>query len=71
MAPGDLDMNVVQNKVGLARVAGSGRDLREGFHVKDAGFGPENYVGDEKNGGLWVVRDGEGWSVKPTFDINV
>ena len=40
MAPGDLDMNVVQNKVGLARVAGSGRDLREGFHVKDAEFGP-------------------------------
>ena len=58
MANGDLDMNVVQNKVGLVRVAGSGRDLREGFHVKDAGFGPEIYVGNmKKDGGLRVVRD--------------
>ena len=40
MAPGDLDMNIFQNKVGLAHVAGSSCDLREGFHVKDAGFGP-------------------------------
>ena len=60
MPPGDLDMNVVQNKVGLVRVAGSGRNLREGFHVKDAGFGPEIYVGDEKDGGMRVIRDGEG-----------
>ena len=47
MAPGDSEMDVVKNKVDLARVAGSSRDLREGFHVKDAGFGPEIYVGDE------------------------
>ena len=53
-------MTVVQNKVGLVRVAGSGRDLREGFHVKVAGFGPEMYVGDDKDGGLRVIRDGEG-----------
>ena len=60
-------MNVVQNKVGLVR----GCNLWEGFHVKDAGFVPEIYVGDEKDVGLQVVRDGEGWPVKPTFDINV
>ena len=50
MAPGDLDMNVVQNKADLARVAGLNRDLREGFQVKDAGFDPEIYVGDDRRG---------------------
>ena len=69
-APRDLDMNVVQNKVDFARVAGLSRDLREGFHVKDVGFSLEIYMGDEKDE-LRVVRDGEGWPVKPVFNINV
>ena len=64
-------MNAIQNKVCLVRVDGSGRDLREGFHVKDTGFGPEIYVGGEKDGGLRMVRDGEGWPLKPTFNTNV
>ena len=51
-------MDDVQNKVDLARVAGSSHDFREGFHVKDTGFGPEIYVGcEKKDGGLLVVRD--------------
>ena len=51
-------MDDVQNKVDLAHVTGSSRDLWEGFHVKDAGFGPEIYDGDmKKDGGLRVVRD--------------
>ena len=58
MDPGDSEMDDIQNKVDLAHVAGSSRDLREGFHVKDAGLGPEIYVGDmKKDGGLRVVRD--------------
>jgi hypothetical protein len=57
-------MDVVQNKVDLARIANSSCDLWEGFHVKDAGFGPEIYVGDEKkDGGLRLVwdRDAQQW----------
>ena len=72
MAPGDLEMEDVQNKVNLARVAGLSRNLREGLHVKDTGFGLEIYVGDDmKDGGLRVVQDGEGWPVKPAFDITL
>ena len=59
-------MDVVQNKVDLARITGSSRDLREGFHVKDAEFVPEIYVGDEKkDGGLLVVRDRDAQQRRP------
>ena len=72
MAPGDLEMEDTQNKFDLARVAGSSRNLQERFHVKDTGFGLEIYVRDEKkDGGLRVVQDGEGWPVKPAFDITL
>lgn len=70
-APGDSEMDVVQNKVTLVQISGSSRDLREGFHVKDVGYNPEIYVGDEQQkGGLRVVRDSEGRPVKPAFDIS-
>lgn len=69
-APGDSEMDVVQNKITLVKVDGSSKDLRDGFHVKDVGYNPEIYVGDEKEkGGLRVVRDVEGKPVKPVFDI--
>jgi len=69
-APGDSEMDVVQNKVSLVHMNGSSRDLREGFNVNDVGYNPEIYVGDEREkGGLRVVRDGEGKPVKPVFDI--
>ena len=66
MATGDSEMDFVQNKIVLARLTGSSRDLCEGFHVKNAGFGPEIYVGDEKKDrGLWVVRDRDTQSRRP------
>lgn len=70
-APGDSEMDVVQNKVTLEKVVGSTKDLREGFCVKDCGYNPEIYVGEEKErGGLRVLRDGDGRPVKPVFEIN-
>lgn len=70
-APGDSEMDVVQNKITLVKIDGSTKDLRDGFHVKDVGYNPEIYVGDEKEkGGLRVVRDLEGRPVKPEFNIN-
>ena len=69
-APGNSEMDVVQNKVSLTKIVGSTSDLREGFSVKDVGYNPEIYVGEEKEkGGLRVVRDEEGHPVKPPFDI--
>ena len=69
-APGDSEMDVVQNKITLVKIDGSTKDLRDGFHVKDVGYNPEIYVGDEKEkGGLRVVRDLEGKPVKAAFDI--
>mmetsp|Transcript_22650 Transcript_22650/g.54690 ORF Transcript_22650/g.54690 Transcript_22650/m.54690 type:complete len:306 (-) Transcript_22650:216-1133(-) len=71
LAPGDSEMDVVQNKVTLVAVEGSSRDLREGFNVNDVGYNPEIYVGEEKEkGGLRVVRDGDGRPVKPVFEIS-
>jgi hypothetical protein len=71
MAPGNSEMDVVQNKVCLEKVEGSTVDLREGFSVKDCGYNPEIYVGEEKEkGGLRVVRDEEGRPVKPAFELN-
>lgn len=63
-------MDVVQNKVSLAKITGSTSEVREGFSVEDVGYNPEIYVGEEKEkGGLRVVRDEEGHPVKPPFDI--
>jgi len=70
-APGDSEMDVVQNKVTLVPIVGSSKDLREGFNVNDVGYNPEIYVGEEKEkGGLRVVRDNEGRPVKPVFEIS-
>lgn len=44
LAPGDSEMDAVQNKVRLERVEGSAADLAEDFNVKDVGFNPEIYV---------------------------
>jgi hypothetical protein len=46
IAPGDSEMDVVQNKVSLIKVEGSTRELREGFSVRDCGYNPEIYVGE-------------------------
>lgn len=71
LAPGDSEMDVVQNKISLVKVTGSVKDLREGFSVKDVGFNPEIYIGEEaKDGGLRVKRDENGHPVKPVFSIN-
>jgi len=70
-APGNSEMDVVQNKAALERVAGSTADIAEDFDVRNVGFNPEIYVGDEiKDGGLRVVRDEAGKPVKPVFEIN-
>lgn len=70
-APGDSEMDVVQNKVSLNRVNGSAKDISEHFRLSDVGFNPEIYLGDERTeGGLRVIRDEEGNPVKPVFEIN-
>uniref|UniRef100_A0A7S1FWU7 Uncharacterized protein n=1 Tax=Corethron hystrix TaxID=216773 RepID=A0A7S1FWU7_9STRA len=72
-APGDSELDVVQNKVPLTRVEGSTADLlaEENFDVRDVGFNPEIYVGDEiRDGGLRVTRDEEGKPTRPVFEIN-
>ena len=71
LAPPDSEMDVVQNKVSLTKVAGSTKDISDSFSVADVGYNPEIYVGDEvKEGGLRVTRDDEGHPVKPVFEIN-
>lgn len=50
-APGDSEMDVVQNKIDLVPIGGTSRDLREGFNVNDVGYNPEIYVGEEKEKG--------------------
>ena len=70
IAPGDSEMDVVQNKISLMKVTGSLKDLSEGFSVSDVGFNPEIYVGDEqKEGGLRVKRDENGDPVRAVFEI--
>ncbi len=70
IAPGDSEMDVVQNKVSLEKVGGSTTDLSDGFSVKDVGYNPEIYIGDEQNdGGLRVKRDENGHPVKEVFEI--
>ena len=44
LAPGDSEMDAVQNKVSLTKVNGSMSDLVDDFNVKDVGFNPEIYV---------------------------
>jgi hypothetical protein len=71
IAPGDSEMDVVQNKVTLKQVIGSANDLSPGFNVKDVGFDPEIYLGDEiTQGGLRVKRDEHGQPLKPAFELN-
>jgi hypothetical protein len=71
LAPGDSEMDAVQNKIDLQKVEGSTAELHPDFSVKDVGFNPEIYVGDEvNNGGLRIKRDENGKSMKPVFDIN-
>ncbi len=71
IAPGDTEMDVVQNKIFLEKVTGSVSDLSAGFSVNDVGFNPEIYVGDEqKEGGLRVKRDSSGKPIKDVFEIN-
>lgn len=71
LAPGNSEMDVVQNKVSLVKVEGSLATLADGFHVGDVGYNPEIYVGDEiQKGGLRVVRDENGHPIKPVFEVN-
>ena len=72
IAPGNSEMDTVQNKVKLEKVGGSTiGDIRDGVSVDDIGYNPEIYVGDEiKDGGLRVKRDEEGRPLKAEFDVN-
>lgn len=69
LAPGNSEMDVVQNKVTLEKVEST--TLRDGFDVSNVGYNPEIYVGDEvTKGGLRVTRDEQGRPMKPVFEIN-
>jgi len=71
LAPGNSEMDVVQNKVSLVPVQGSAADLPDDFTVDTVGYNPEIYVGDElTKGGLRVERSEEGHPVKPVFEVN-
>ncbi len=71
LAPGDSEMECVQNKVSLEKVEGSLADLVEDFSVADVGYNPEIYVGDEREkGGLRIMRDEKGNPIKPVFEVN-
>eukprot|EP00547_Thalassionema_nitzschioides_P002655 CAMPEP_0194212358 /NCGR_PEP_ID=MMETSP0156-20130528/12144_1 /TAXON_ID=33649 /ORGANISM="Thalassionema nitzschioides, Strain L26-B" /LENGTH=251 /DNA_ID=CAMNT_0038940157 /DNA_START=9 /DNA_END=764 /DNA_ORIENTATION=+ len=71
LAPGDSEMDSVQNKISFTKVEGSVSSLSDGFQVSDVGYNPEIYVGEEiRDGGLRVVRDENGDPVKDTFEIN-
>lgn len=71
IAPGDSEMDIVQNKMPLVKVTGSQKDLSETFSVKDVGFNPEIYLSDEqREGGLRVKRDEFGEPLKDVFEIN-
>jgi len=72
LAPGDSEMDAVQNKVDFVKVDGTTRDLPEDFDVREVGYNPEIYVGDEvTKGGLRVKRDpATGKPIKPVFEVN-
>jgi len=71
LAPGDSEMDAVQNKVSLTKVEGTTKDLLPDFSVKDVGYNPEIYVGDEiEKGGLRIKRNPEtGEPTKPEWDV--
>ena len=72
LAPGDSEMDAVQNKISLTKVEGTTKDLLPDFSVKDVGYNPEIYVGDEvKKGGLRIKRNPTtGEPIKPVFEVN-
>lgn len=72
LAPGDSEMECVQNKISLTKVNGSANQLPASFRVKDVGYNPEIYVGDEQTtGGLRIARDPEtGEPINPVFEVN-
>ena len=74
LAPGDSEMECVQNKphTNLVKVIGTtASNLLEDFSVKDVGYNPEIYVGDEiEKGGLRIKRDPLGKPIKPVFEVN-
>lgn len=71
LAPGDSEMDAVQNKVSFTKVEGTTKDLLPEFSVKDVGYNPEIYVGDEvEKGGLRVKRNPEnGEPVNPEWEV--
>jgi hypothetical protein len=70
LAPGNSEMDVVQNKITLEQVTGNAQELVD-FDLSLVGFNPEIYVGDEKTkGGLRVELDETGRPIKPVFDVN-
>lgn len=72
LAPGDSEMDAVQNKVTLTKVEGTTKDLSSDFSVKDVGYNPEIYIGDEvEKGGLRIKRDpSTGQPIRPVFEVN-
>ena len=72
MAPGDSEMDCVQNKVTLQQVLGSTKDISPDFDVDNVGFNPEIYVGEEQQkGGLRLENlDENGCPTAPEFEIN-
>lgn len=71
IAPGDSEMDTVQNKMSLVKVTGSQKDLSATFSVNDVGFNPEIYLSDEqRDGGLRVRRDEFGKPLNGVFEIN-
>ena len=71
LAPGDSEMDTVQNKVSLVKVTGSSSDLPENLDRDSMGYNPEIYVGEEiEKGGLRVERDENGDPTKPVFEVN-
>ncbi|GKY95738.1 hypothetical protein MPSEU_000534600 [Mayamaea pseudoterrestris] len=73
LAPGDSEMDTVQNKVNLEPVIGSASALPDNFDLGNIGFNPEIYVtADERlEGGLRVQRDEHGKPTKSKFDVNL
>ena len=75
LAPGDSELECVQNKISLKKVEGSLTDLLQlddkDFSLDHVGFNPEIYVGDEREqGGLRITRDAHGNPMKPVFEVN-
>lgn len=71
LAPGDSEMDTVQNKVSLEQVKGSSSDIPQDLDKDVFGYNPEIYVGEEiEKGGLRVERDENGHPTKPVFEVN-